>query len=122
MEKETCMLELAIDLWVLIITTLISLWAVLGKVVDLIIINDPFWAGVEATLIVLIVWNNRKELIRLVDRIPLLGALVAKVLNLADEAVEFILSKLHSSWVSVRSKTWDRLVSWILNTDKELRK
>jgi len=116
------MLELAIDLWVLIITTLISLWAVLGKVVDLIIINDPFWAGVEATLIVLIVWNNRKELIRLVDRIPLLGALVAKVLNLADEAVEFILSKLHSSWVSVRSKTWDRLVSWILNTDKELRK
>lgn len=116
------MIELAIDLWVLVMTTLISAWTVLGKAVDLIIINDPFWAGVEVTLLTLLIWNNRKELINLIDRIPLLGALVAKGLNLADEVAELVIGKLHSFWVSIRSRTWDRLVSWILDTDKELRK
>ena len=115
------MLELLNDLWSLILTLFVAVWNVLCSLVDLIIIADPFWRGVELTIITLVVWNNRKELISLIDRIPLLGGLLAKGLNLADASAEYILSKAHAAWVAVRANTWDRAVSFILKTDADLR-
>ena len=116
------MLELITDFWVLLTTLLISLWDVLKSAVNLVIIDDPFWCGVELTILTLVVWNNRKELISLIDRVPLLGALIARGLSLGETLVELILGKAHSFWVSIRSRTWDRLVSAILKADEDLRK
>ena len=115
------MLELLNDGWDLIATIFISVWDILGSALNLVIIDDPFWAGVEFTIAVLLIWNNRKELIQLIDRIPLLGGLAARGLNLAEGAAEFALDKSLKLWETLRANTWDKAVKFILKTDKELR-
>ena len=115
------MLELLQDGWDLIATLAISVWNILGSTLNLVIVDDPFWRGVELTVLVLLTWNNRKELIELIDRIPLLGGLVSRGLKLADRGAEIVVEKLGSLWESVRSKTWDKAVKFILKTDKDLR-
>ena len=57
------MLELLQDGWDLIATLAISVWNILGSMLNLVIVDDPFWRGVELTILVLLIWNNRKELI-----------------------------------------------------------
>ena len=115
------MFELLSDGWDLVATLLVSAWEILGSALNLVIIDDPFWRGVELTLLVLIAWNNRKELIQLVDRIPLLGGLVAKGLELTESGTEYLLDKAHGLWHRIRSNTWDRAVKLILKADKDLR-
>lgn len=115
------MLELLRDGWDLAVTLIVSAWDILGSAVNLVIIDDPFWRGVELTLLALVVWNNRKELIQLIDRIPLLGGLVARGLELSESAAEYLLDEAHSLWHLIRSNTWDKAVNFILKTDKDLR-
>ena len=115
------MLEIIGDLWALLITLLISCWNILESALSLLIIDDPFWRGVELTIVVLLVWKNRRELIDLIDKIPLLGGLLSKVLNLSNDASEYVLGTAHTLWEKIRSNTWDRLVKAILDTDKDLR-
>ena len=115
------MLELLRDGWDLIATIFIAAWDILGSALNLVIIDDPFWAGVEFTIVVLLIWNNRKELIQLVDRVPLLGGLAARGLNLADSGAELVLDKSLKLWQTLRANTWDKAVKFILKTDKNLR-
>ena len=113
--------ELLLDLGNLIGVLFVSIWEILVSATNLVIIDDPFWRGVELTLLTLVVWNNRKELIELVDKVPLLGGLVSRALKLSESGAEYLLDKAHSFWNLVRSKTWDKAVSFILKTDKDLR-
>tara|TARA_B100000900_G_scaffold391772_1_gene386679 strand:+ start:873 stop:1223 length:351 start_codon:yes stop_codon:yes gene_type:complete len=115
------MLELLKDGWDLVVTLIVSIWDILGGAVNLVIIDDPFWRGVELTLMALVIWNNRKELIQLIDRIPLLGGLVARGLELTESAAEYLLDKSHGLWYRIRSNTWDKAVNFILKADKDLR-
>ena len=115
------MIELLFDVGNLIGVLVVSIWEILVSATNLIIIDDPFWRGVELTLLVLVAWNNRKELIQLIDRVPLLGGLVARGLELSESAAEYLLDKAHDLWHLVRSNTWDKAVSFILKTDKNLR-
>jgi len=115
------MLELLRDGWDLVLTLLVSVWDILGSVLNLVIIDDPFWRGVEFVIVVLLVWNNRKELIKLIDRVPLLGGLVARGLEVAEVGTEMALEKLSSLWNLIRSNTWDKAVRFILKADKDLR-
>ncbi len=115
------MLELLRDGWDLVATLIISVWDILGSAVNLAIVDDPFWRGVELTLLALVVWNNRKELIQIIDRIPLLGGLVARGLELSEGGAEYLLDKGLDLWHLIRSNTWDKAVNFILKTDKDLR-
>ena len=115
------MLELISDAWALIVTLLVSCWNILESVVGLVIIDDPFWRGVECTIIALLIWRNRKEIIAGIDSIPLLGGLVARCLVVADELAEAALDTSLSLWDWVRSNTWDRLVKLVKKTDDNLR-
>ena len=115
------MLELLRDGWDLIVTLIISVWEILGSALNLVIINDPFGRGVEFTLIALVVWNNRKELIQLVDRVPLLGGLVSRILKLSEAGAEYVLGKAQYVWYLIRYNTWDKFVNFVLKTDKNLR-
>ena len=115
------MLELISDAWNLVVTLLLSCWNILESVVGLVIIDDPFWRGVECTIIALLVWKNRKAIIEGVDSVPLLGGLVAKCLVVADEIAETVLDASLGLWELVRSNTWDRLVKLVKKTDDNLR-
>jgi len=115
------MLELLKDGWDLIATLAVSIWEILASALNLVIIDDPFWRGVELTLVALVVWNNRKELIQLIDRVPLLGGLVARGLLLAESGTELLIDKASDLWTTIRTNTWDKAVSFILKTDKDLR-
>ena len=115
------MLELLRDSWDLVATLLISVYDILCSALNLVIIDDPFWRGVEFVIVVLLIWNNRKELIKLIDRVPLLGGLVARGLEVAETGTEIAIKKIDSLWYLVRSNTWDKAVSFILKTDKDLR-
>ena len=116
------MLELLNDTWNLLLTLLVSCWNILQDVASLVIIDDPFWRGVELTIIALLVWNNRKKIISAVDNIPLLGGIVARCLVVADEITEAALDASLSLWELVRSNTWDRLVRLVKKTDDNLRR
>lgn len=115
------MLELLSDAWALLITLLVSCWNILESAVSLVIIDDPFWRGVEFTLVALLIWKNRKEIIVGIDAIPLLGGLVAKCLVVVDDLGEAILGAGLSLWNWVRSNTWDRLIKLVKKTDENLR-
>jgi len=115
------MLELLRDGWDLVATLLMSIWDILGSALNLVIIDDPFWRGVEFVVVVLLIWNNRKELIKLIDRVPLLGGLVARGLEMAERGAEMAIKKLSSLWSLIRSNTWDKAVNFILKADKDLR-
>ena len=115
------MLELLQDVSNLVGILIVSIIDIIAGTFNLVIVDDPFWRGVELTLLTLVVWNNRKELISLIDRIPLLGGLVARGLKLAETCAEYVIKKLKNFWFLIRSKTWDRAVKFILETDKELR-
>ncbi len=115
------MIELLKDGWDLIATLVVSAWEILASALNLVIIDDPFWRGVELTLVALVVWNNRKELIQLIDRVPLLGGLVARGLSLVESGAELLIDKASSLWNTVRAQTWDKAVSFILKADKDLR-
>ena len=115
------MLELLRDSWDLVTTLLISICDILSSALNLVIIDDPFWRGVEFVIVVLLIWNNRKELIKLIDKVPLLGGLVARGLEVVESCTEIAIKKLDSLWNLIRSNTWDKAVSFILKTDKDLR-
>ena len=115
------MLELLNDAWSLIVTLLLSCWNILEDVGSLIIIDDPFWRGVECTIIVLLLWKNRKSIIAGIDAIPLLGGIVARCLVVVDEITENLLEASLGLWELVRINTWDRLVKLVKKTDDNLR-
>ena len=115
------MLELISDTWNLLLTLLLSLWNILVDAVNLVIIDDPFWRGVECTIIFLLIWRNRKELIDIIDAIPLLGGLVARGLVIIDDIAETGVEAALGLWETIRSNTWDRLVKLIKKTDSDLR-
>jgi hypothetical protein len=115
------MLELLNDGWNLIVTLLLSCWNILESIGSLVIIDDPFWRGVECTIIALLIWRNRKAIIAGVDSVPLLGGLVAKCLVVADELAETVLDAALGLWDLVRTNTWDRLVKFVKKTDDNLR-
>ena len=75
------MLELLRDGWALLETIVGSCWDIIQSALSLVIINDPFWRGVELTIVVLLLWRNRKAVISGVDGVPLLGGLVARGLS-----------------------------------------
>ena len=115
------MLELLNDAWNLILTILLSCWDILHSAVGLVIIDDPFWRGVECTIIALLIWRNRKEIIEVIDAIPLLGGLVARGLVIVDDIAETAVGAGLGLWEVVRSNTWDRLVKLVKKTDSNLR-
>ncbi len=115
------MLELLKDSWDLIITILLSCLDIVQSALSLVIIDDPFWCGVEFTIVALLIWNNRKELIKLINRVPLLGGLAARGLIIVESSAEIVMEKINLLWCFVRSNTWDRAVSFISKTDKDLR-
>ena len=115
------MLELLRDSWSLLGTLLTSVWDILRDVASLVVIDDPFWRGVELTVLALLVWRHRKALIALVDGIPLLGGLVARGLSLLDRGVEWGLNIGAQSWDWLRSNTWDRLAVLVRRADDDLR-
>ena len=115
------MLELLNDGWNLVVTLLLSCWNKLQSAGNLVIVDDPFWRGVECTIIALLLWNNRKAIIEGVDSVPMLGGLVAKCLVVADEIAETALEAALGLWELVRSNTWDRLVKLVKKTDDNLR-
>ena len=115
------MKELLVDVWGLALTLVVSVWSILEAAVSLVVIDDPFWRGVELTLVALLVWRNRKALIAWVDGVPLLGGLVARGLSLVDLVAERGLNLGVQGWEWIRSQIWDRLVSLVRRTDKDLR-
>ena len=115
------MLELLKDAWDLVATLVLSVLDILGSAVNLVIIDDPFWRGVQLTIITLLLWNNRKAVISAVDSVPLLGGLVARGLSLADDLSERLLEKGSGLWLLVKSNTWDKLVKLVKKTDSDLR-
>ncbi len=115
------MLELINDAWDLLVTLLLSCLNILESVGSLVIVDDPFWRGVECTIIALLIWRNRKALIAGIDKIPLLGGLVARCLVIVDEITENVIEASIGLWEIIRSNTWDRLVKLIKKTDSDLR-
>ncbi len=115
------MLELLKDSWGLIITILSSCLDIVQSALSLVIIDDPFWRGVEFTIVALLLWQHRKAVISGVDSVPLLGGLVARGLSLADELAEKILEKGSQLISFVHVNTWDRLVKLVKKADSDLR-
>lgn len=115
------MLELLSDTWDLLATIAVSCWDILLSTLSLVIIDDPFWRGVQCTVIALLVWQNRKALINGIDKVPLLGGLTARGLSMADSLAELALEKASIAWELIRRNTWDRLIKLITKTDKDLR-
>ena len=115
------MLELLRDGWDLLLTIVLSCWDIIQSALSFVIIDDPFWRGVQLTLVALLLWKNRKAVIVGVDSVPLLGGLVARGLSLADDLSEQLLEKGSNLWLLVKSNTWDRLVKLVKKTDSELR-
>ena len=115
------MLELLRDGWNLLGTLLTSTWDILRDVVSLVVIDDPFWRGVQLTVLALLVWKHRKALIERVDGIPLLGGLVARGLSLLNRGAEWGLNIGVRSWDWLRSNTWDRLAGLVRRADRDLR-
>ena len=114
------MRELITDAWGLVAAVLTSGWEILRSALSLVVIDDPFWRGVELTLVALLVWRHRKALIAAVDSVPLLGGLVAKGLSFADDAAEGALELADVVWAKLRSSTWDKLVARIKSADEDL--
>ena len=115
------MRELLVDAWGLIAAVLTSGWEILRSGLSLVVIDDPFWRGVELTIAALLVWRHRKALIAAVDSVPLLGGLVAKGLTFADDATEGALELADAAWAKLRSSTWDKLVARVKRADEDLR-
>ena len=88
---------------------------------SLVVVDDPFWRGVEVTVLALLVWRHRKALIAWVDGVPLLGGLVARGLSLVDLGAERGLNLGARALGWLRSQTWDRLVGLVRRADKDLR-
>ena len=115
------MRELITDAWGLVAAVLTSGWEILRSALSLVVIDDPFWRGVELTLVALLVWRHRKALIAAVDSVPLLGGLVARGLALANDAAEGAIELVNLGWDRLRSSTWDKLVARIKRADEDLR-
>ena len=115
------MRELLADAWGLIAAVLTSGWEILRSALSLVVIDDPFWRGVELTLAALLVWRHRKALIAAVDSVPLLGGLLARGLDFANDAAEGSLELASMSWVWIRTRTWDKLVARVNRADEDLR-
>ena len=115
------MKELLVDVWGLLLTLVVSAWSILEAAVSLVVIDDPFWRGVEVTVLALLVWRHRKALISWVDGVPLLGGLVARGLSLIDLGAERGLNLGAQGLEWLRVQTWDRLVGLVRRADKDLR-
>ena len=115
------MLELLKDGWDLLATVLVAVWDILGSVISLVVIDDPFWQGVEFTIVTLLAWKHRALIIDTVDRVPLLGGLLARGLKLADSFSNYLLEGTSSVLGFVKANTWDRLASLVKKADKDLR-
>ena len=115
------MLELINDSWNLLVTLLVSCWDIINSALSLVIIDDPFWRGVEFTIVALLIWRNRKDIIALIDSIPLLGGLLARGLAIADNIAEAAVEGSLGLWRLVKANTWDRLVKLVKKTDSDLR-
>ena len=115
------MKELLVDMWGVVTAVLLAGYNIINSVLSLVVIDNPFWRGVELTLIAVVVWHHRKALIALVDKVPLLGGLAARGLSLVDDAVDGAMELVAMGLQVIKSKTWDKLVARVKKTDKDLR-
>lgn len=115
------MIELVRDVWGLLVTLLVSCWDIIQSALSVVIVEDPFWRGVECTIIALILWKNRRAIIETIDGIPLLGGLLARGLIIVNDVSEFVLDTGLSLWNLVVDNTWGRLVKLVKRADEDLR-
>lgn len=115
------MKELLVDMWGVVAAVLLAGYGIVNSVLSLVIIDNPFWRGVELTLIAVVVWHHRKALIAHVDKVPLLGGLTARGLGLVDDAVDGAMELIVMGLQAIKSKTWDKIAARVKKTDKDLR-
>ncbi len=115
------MKELLVDIWGVVAAVWIAGYDIVNSVLSLVVIDNPFWRGVELTLIAVAVWHHRKALIALVDKAPLLGGLAARGLSLVDDAVDGAMELVAMCLQAIKSKTWDKIAARVKKTDKDLR-
>lgn len=115
------MLELLRDGWDLLVTVLVSAWDILGSVISLVVIDDPFWRGVEFAIVAMLVWKHRKSIISAIDSVPLLGGLLARGVEAAELLTETLLSGASSLLKMIKENTWDRLARLVKKADEDLR-
>jgi len=113
--------ELLIDVWGVVTAVLLAGYGIVHSVLSLVIIDNPFWRGVELTLIAVMIWHHRKALIAMVDRVPLLGGLTARLLRLVDDTADVAVELVVMSLKALKSKTWDKLAARVKKTDEDLR-
>jgi len=119
---ENNMRELLTDAWALVVSIMSGLADVVGNTMALAIAKDPFWQGVEITIIIGAIAFKRKKVLALIDRIPVIGAALAYVPAKLDMIVERIVDGAVRAYRLVKSKVWDNAISWIKKVDSKIRK
>jgi len=115
------MKELFVDAWALIVSVFTGAFEVTKDVVDLAIVEDPFWRGVELTLLVGFVIMKRKSILDMLDRVPLVGGVLAFVPRKVDDGCDWLMLKVKTGLDFLKSKTIDPVRAWISKADKKLR-
>jgi uncharacterized membrane protein YdfJ with MMPL/SSD domain len=119
---ENNMRELLTDAWALVMSIMSGLADVVGNAVALAIAEDPFWRGVEITILVGILVLKRKKVLALIDRVPVIGAALAFVPAKLDMIGERIVGVAGHAYRLLKSKVWDNAISWIKKIDSKIRK
>lgn len=115
------MKELLKDAWAVVESTVSGLWEVAGDVIQLAIIEDPFWRGVEMTLIAGLLISKRHAILDIAEKTPIVGGILVYVPRKIDEGVDFLMCKVKEGMSWLRSKALDPVKSWISKADAKLR-
>jgi len=115
------MKELFVDAWALLVSVLTGAVEVSKDAVQLAIIEDPFWRGVEMTLLVGLAIMKRKAIMDALNRVPLVGGVLVYVPRKVDAGFDWLLGKAKAGLDFLKSKTLDPVLSWVRKADKKLR-
>jgi hypothetical protein len=116
------MKELLKDAWAVVESTVSGLWEVAGDIIQLAIIDDPFWRGVEMTIIAGLLISKRHAIFDIAEKTPLVGGILVYVPRKIDEGINFLMFKLKEGMSWLRSKTLEPVKIWISKVDDKLRK
>lgn len=115
------MKELFVDAWALIVSVLTGAVEVSKDAINLAIVEDPFWRGVELTLLVGLAVMKRKAIMDALDRVPLVGGVLVYVPRKVDAGCDWLLGKAKAGLDFLKSKTIDPVMAAISKADKKLR-
>jgi len=114
-------METVSDIFAFLKSVFVSAGDLVVKAADVVIVEEPFLQGVQATIAVMLAFKYREALTSAISRVPILGSGIAWLARKGEALVADLYGKARDLVKKGYDASLGRLIAAIMRKDKEIK-